>query len=208
MKVFYKRLLAVVLCLALTAAVVPVSVFALDPSATLNEEEEGKLGYCVGQLKVKLYEQYYTVDDEVYGDLADILPEIEIESYMDQYLCVLNDAQRQTISERDPEYAAMIGRDFHVILADKTIEATEAAIEALKDNPYVMRANKVICAFGSDALDVEPEYSVADALAVLRVAAGLAEATPEEAAEFDKDGDGIVTVADALIVLRIAAGLA
>ncbi|MBO4584629.1 MAG: hypothetical protein J5756_06135 [Clostridia bacterium] len=177
-----------------------------DVDVYLGEGDNDKVWIAPGQLRVTLYEQYYRVDDEVYGNLADILPEIEIESYLDQYLCVLNDAQRRTISERDPEYAAMIGRNFHVILADKTLEATEAAIEALKDNPYVMRANVVICAFGPDALDVEPDYTVADALIVLRVAAGLL--TPELGEDFDIDGDGKVTVNDALIVLRIAAGLA
>ena len=206
MKKFYKRMLVVVLCLALTAAIAPASVLAVYLGEDEGNNEE--VSFAPGELLITLYEQYYTVDDEVYGDLGDILPEIEIESYLDQYLCVLNDTQRLTISERDPEYAAMIGRTFDVTLSDKTIEATEAAIEALKDNPYVMRANKVICGFAPDVLDVEPEYSVSDALAVLRVAAGLAVATPEEEVEFDKDGDGKVTVNDALVVLRIAAGLA
>ena len=205
MENLFKRLFAVVLCLALTVALIPASVLAVY----LGEgEDNNDVSIVPGVLSLTLYEQYYTVDDEVYGDLADILPEIEIESYRDQYLCVLNDAQRRTITDKDPEYAAMIGRRFEVILSDKTLEATEAAIEALKDNPYVMRANKVICAFGPDVIIVEPEYSVGDALDVLRVAAGLAAATPEEEADFDKDGDGKVTVNDALIVLRIAAGLA
>ena len=210
MENLFKRFLAivaVVLCLALTAAIAPASVFAVYLGEGEGNYEE--VSFVPGKLSVTLYEQYYTVDDEVYGDLADILPEIEIESYLDQYLCVLNEAQRRTISERDPEYAAMIGRRFDVTLSEKTIEATEAAIEALKDNPYVMRAEKVICAYGpDDIVYVDPEYSVADALDVLRVAAGLAVATPEEEVEFDKDGDGEVTVNDALIVLRIAAKLA
>ncbi len=206
MKKLYKRLLAIVLCFALAAAIVPVGVFAVY----LGEDEDysDEVSFAPGVLKVTLYEQYYTVDDEVYGDLADILPEIEIESYRDQYLCVLNEAQRLTISERDPEYAAMIGRSFEIFLLDKTLEATEAAIEALKDNPYVMRASKVICGIGPDVLDIVPRYSVADALNVLRVAAGLAEVAPDKEVEFDKDGDGEVTVADALSVLRIAAKLA
>ena len=206
MENLFKRLFAVVLCLALTVALIPASVLAVYLGE--GEDNSDDVSIVPGVLSLTLYEQYYTVDDEVYGDLADILPEIEIESYRDQYLCVLNDAQRRTITDKDPEYAAMIGRRFEVILSDKTLEATEAAIEALKDNPYVMRANKVICAFGPDVIIVEPEYSVGDALDVLRVAAGLAAATPEEEADFDKDGDGKVTVNDALIVLRIAAGLA
>ena len=165
-------------------------------------------GIVPGDLLVSLKEQYYNVDDEVYGDLADILPEIEIESYRDQYLCVLTDEQRLTVSQRNPDYAARIGTTFHVMLTEKTEEASLAAVEALKDNPYIKYAELNYYAY-FDEVDWSSDFSVADALRVLRVAAGLAEADPEIAAAFyDKDGDGEVTVADALIVLRIAAKLA
>ncbi|MDO4843006.1 MAG: bacterial Ig-like domain-containing protein, partial [Phoenicibacter congonensis] len=50
--------------------------------------------------------------------------------------------------------------------------------------------------------------TVADALAALRVAAKLAEATPEMISICDTDGDGWITVADALAILRVAAKLA
>ena len=217
MKRLYKRLLAVVLCLALTTVIVPATAFAEWKPGPRNEEEAAyclELGFMPGELSVTLYEQYYTVDEAADKNLADILPEIEIESYLDQYLCVMNEAQKQTIKEKDPEYAAMIGKRFHITLADRTVEATEEAVEALKDNPFVSEAKKVYCYGPDDVLDVIPsdpigpddEITVADALYVLRVAARLF--TPEAGEDLDKDGDGAVTVADALIVLRIAAKLA
>ena len=56
--------------------------------------------------------------------------------------------------------------------------------------------------------DGDGEITVADALIALRVAAKLAEATPEKLATCDIDGDGEITVADALKILRVAAKLA
>ena len=66
---------------------------------------------------------------------------------------------------------------------------------------------------GSDAVikgdpDGDGEITVADALSALRVAAKLAEPTPELIACCDTDGDGEITVADALAILRVAAKLA
>ncbi len=219
MKKLYKRVLAVVLCLALMAAIVPATAFAEWNPGPHSDEEASywlELGFAPGQLSVTLYEQCYTVDNVVYDRLAEILPEIEIESYLDQYLCVLNETQKPMIKEKDPEYAAMIGRRFHIILVDKSVEATEAAIENLKDNPYVERVGKNLYLSAEDALDVMPddpiepedEITVGDALKALRVAAGLQEATAELVAAYDTDGDGEITVADALTVLRIAAKLA
>ena len=57
-------------------------------------------------------------------------------------------------------------------------------------------------------MDGDGDITVADALAVLRIAAKLAEETPEALQKGDMDGDGVITVSDALRVLRIAAGLA
>ena len=57
-------------------------------------------------------------------------------------------------------------------------------------------------------MDGDGEITVADALAALRIAAKLAEETPEAVAIGDVDGDGHVTVADALAILRVAAKLA
>ena len=55
---------------------------------------------------------------------------------------------------------------------------------------------------GNDKIEVD------DALAALRIAAKLAEETPESILVGDTDGDGHVTVADALAILRVAAKLA
>ncbi len=55
--------------------------------------------------------------------------------------------------------------------------------------------------------DGDGEITVADALSALRVAAKLAEPTPELIACCDTDGDGEITVADALAILRVAAKL-
>ena len=56
-------------------------------------------------------------------------------------------------------------------------------------------------------IDGDGAITVADALAVLRVAAKLAPPTPELIAVGDIDGDGVITVADALAILRVAAKL-
>lgn len=56
-------------------------------------------------------------------------------------------------------------------------------------------------------LDFDASISVADALALLRIAAGIEEPTELQISIGDVDLDGSVTVADALSILRIAAGL-
>ena len=56
-------------------------------------------------------------------------------------------------------------------------------------------------------MDFDHEITVADALAVLRIAAKLAPVTDEALAICDLDNDGQITVSDALAVLRIAAKL-
>lgn len=55
--------------------------------------------------------------------------------------------------------------------------------------------------------DGDGRITVSDALAALRIAAKLAEETPEAIATGDMDGDGKVTVSDALALLRISVGL-
>ena len=57
-------------------------------------------------------------------------------------------------------------------------------------------------------MDGDGEITVADALRALRIAAKLAEETPEAVAVGDVDNDGEITVADALKILRVAAKLA
>lgn len=56
--------------------------------------------------------------------------------------------------------------------------------------------------------DFDGEISVNDALRALRIAAKLAEETPEAIAIGDVDGDGEISVNDALMILRVAAKLA
>ena len=161
-------------------------------------------GIVPGEVLVSLKEPYYTYGGP-YPDLCDILPEIEIDWYNDNMLSVI-----QTILSmgNTPKYYDGVGESFHVILKEKTEEAVWTAIEALKDNHYVKYAEPNHYCFIEEA-DWSADLSVADALRVLRVAAGLVESDPEIATAFyDKDGDGDVTVSDALIVLRIAAKLA
>ena len=57
-------------------------------------------------------------------------------------------------------------------------------------------------------MDGDGKITVADALAVLRIAAKMAEGTDSALSVGDMDGDGKITVADALAVLRIAAKMA
>ena len=56
--------------------------------------------------------------------------------------------------------------------------------------------------------DGNGKVEVNDALAALRIAAKLAEETPEAVAILDIDGNGKVEVNDALAILRVAAKLA
>ena len=56
--------------------------------------------------------------------------------------------------------------------------------------------------------DGDGEITVADALIALRIAADLAEETPDMIAICDVDGDAEITVADALRILRVAAKIA
>ena len=127
MKKLYKRIIAVALCLALMAALVPATVFA-----------ERK--YTTGEIIVMLYESlygYYSGN----GDLRKILPEIEIEDYTDVYLSLL-EATQQPQEEWDPMIASLTGKTFFVTLVDKSAEAVDAAVEALKGNWRVFLVQK------------------------------------------------------------------
>ncbi len=155
----YKQILVVALCLILITIIIPAPASAENESLTINDiiTEE----YVPGEVMVTLYEPYYSVDDEVYGDLSDILPEIEIESYKDSYLCFLTEAQRKTLSKDKPEYAALVGQSFLIKLVDKTPEATEVAVEALKNNPYVKWAELNYYGCVDDAIPNDPKYAPA-----------------------------------------------
>ena len=158
MKKMCKRIIATMLCIAMVAAAFPAMVSAVNDSTSIEAFKPGDV--VPGELKVTLYNQYYTADDEVCGDLAEILPEIEIEEYLDQYLCVLNESQRLVIKDKDPEYAAMIGKVFHIKLTDKSFEAVETAIKKLKDNPLVKRVGPNYCG-DVDVTPNDPKYAPA-----------------------------------------------
>ncbi|MBO4933588.1 MAG: leucine-rich repeat protein [Clostridia bacterium] len=81
----------------------------------------------------------------------------------------------------------------------------EYAVE--NDIPYYIIDDTYGSGMSGD-IDRDGEVTVADALAVLRVAARLKEATPEMILAGDMDDDCDITVNDALLVLRIAAKLA
>lgn len=81
----------------------------------------------------------------------------------------------------------------------------EYAVE--NDIPYYIIDDTYGSGMSGD-IDRDGEVTVADALAVLRVAARLKEATPEMILAGDMDDDCDITVNDALIVLRVAAKLA
>ena len=207
MKKLYKRLLAIVLCLALTAAIVPVTAFAKINYEMIPGHRTGDP--IPGCLVIHLKEQYYTFDGP-YLDLCGILPEIatEIKAYKDGTLRVLLVSLATGLSldelyEEAPDLFEKVGRHFCVTLKERTLEANARAMELLKDNPYIEWVRPdTIC-----RLDEYVETTIVDALDVLRVSAGLVEATEEVVYAYDLDFDGKVTAADALIVLRLAAGL-
>ncbi|MBO4934838.1 MAG: family 16 glycosylhydrolase [Clostridia bacterium] len=80
---------------------------------------------------------------------------------------------------------------------DSAAAAVSAAAEGLVELDYM-----------KGDFDFDGEITVSDALAALRIAAKLADETPESVLIGDIDGDGHVTVSDALAILRVAAKLA
>ena len=80
--------------------------------------------------------------------------------------------------------------------AQAVSEAAKGLVEGVIEPP-VMKGD----------LDKDGEITVGDALIALRIAAKLAEKTPEAVLTGDVDGDGDITVGDALKILRVAAKL-
>ncbi|MBQ9557164.1 MAG: hypothetical protein IJU94_01000 [Clostridia bacterium] len=203
MKKLYKRVLAVVLCLALMAAIVPATAFAWYIP---NIPEDAKNGDIVpGVVVVKLKEAYV-------GNPMELFPYLEIASIEDMYLSVLI-VSGKNIDDADEELLKMLGTSLIITLVEESVEAVEKAIEQLNMDNRVLYAHADHVVFATDDPVVNPpsyenEITVGDALKALRVAAGLQEATAELVAAYDTDGDGEITVADALTVLRIAAKLA
>lgn len=94
------------------------------------------------------------------------------------------------------------------------IDTHEGGDEFMRGKISIVPLESIITLLASEAasdptfdIDGDGEITVADALALLRVAARIAPATPEIIAKGDFDGDGKITVGDALNTLRIAAGL-
>ncbi|MBQ9558337.1 MAG: hypothetical protein IJU94_07030 [Clostridia bacterium] len=119
MKKLYKRIFAVVLCLALMAAIVPATAFAL-------ERMPGKI--VSGKFDLKLYEPYF-------GDINELFPEVGIAWYLDQRYLTAEDIT-------NPKDTGMY---FTVCLAEDTCEAVVNAIAALEGNPLVEYARPFYC---------------------------------------------------------------
>ena len=98
--------------------------------------------------------------------------------------------------------ASMVSGFDNTKIGEQTLRVTFGG----KATVFTVTVVKPAAAMGDP--DGDGEITVADALAALRIAAKLAEPTPELLAACDTDGDGEITVADALAILRVAAKLA
>ncbi len=121
MKKKLKSIIAAALCLLLTLSLLPTQVFAEDD---LGEVVPGVVG-------LKLLEPYY-------GDIAELFPELDIESGYDFYLSVITSAPNY-----DPEVGPTgvlvpyIGKTFSISLNEKTVEAVFRAIALLEASPLI-----------------------------------------------------------------------
>ena len=119
------------------------------------------------------------------------------------YFVAANEWQKYTvtISADDFYNSGLLGKRIRVII--NHCDTTDQ-LRLLVDD-FVVRS-------GSAALrgdfDKDGEITVSDALAALRIAAKLAEPTPDDYAIGDIDNDGVIAVNDALAILRVAAKLA
>lgn len=143
-----KRVVAIVLCIALTAIIMPTLAFADEGKQIESKHKTGDI--VPGQIILQLKEPYYTFDGPHY-DLRELLPEIEIESYTDIFLSVIT-AREKPREEMKPDMVASVGTEFGINLTEKTVEASLRAINLLKDNPYV----KLV----EPNLYVEPLYTI------------------------------------------------
>lgn len=222
-----KRFLALLMAVLMTVAVVPVAAFAED-GIVLKKICYPSGDYETGELVVELLEKL--------GDrkLEEVLPEIEIASYYDIVQTVVdNDAAKGRTP--NPIVLERCGKLFRIYLAENTKEAVIAALDALTDNENILyaEANSIFPAAsvgttpiggntpffpgvsngdgfeaGVPHYDVPEDYTITEALAALRVAAGLVSATTSDVVDkYDMDGDRRVSVGDALAILRKVAGL-
>lgn len=220
-------LLAFILCVSLFGGMATVAAFAED-SIVFEKICYPKGDYETGELVVELLENL--------GDrkLEEVLPEIEIASYYDIVQTVVdNDAVKGRTP--NPIVLERCGKLFRIYLAENTKEAVIAALDALTDNENILyaEANSKIPAaslgvtpiggntpffpgvsngdgfgVGVPHYDVPEDYTITEALAALRVAAGLVPATTSDVVDkYDMDGDRRVSVGDALAILRKVAGL-
>ena len=128
MKTIYKRIITVILCLALTAALVPATAFArgmpdgLEPGAIVP-----------GRVTVRLKEAYN-------GDPAELFPYLEIEEIEDLYLSVIITSGK-TLEEVGESIREMIGTTFIIELAEVTEKAVYDAIALLTEDERVKYAD-------------------------------------------------------------------
>lgn len=138
--------------------------------------------------------------DKFEGDISALFPGLKIEKWEDVVASLL---------EKDPDSEYLLSvkcKTFCVSLEDKTEDAIYKAIDEIIECSLVSSAypNYIV---NADDDGETYEATVADALAVLRIAAKLVKLDPESIQAVDFDNDGKVTVADALAVLRVAAKL-
>lgn len=195
-----------------TGEAVTDAIAALDGNP-LVEYARPFYHYVDGIIRIRFYDAYE-------GDVATLFPDVEIERVVES-----TEGSRRALEEHGKPFPdrlkARMNKEFRVTLVDKSADALLDAlekmgavgcelIESISPQIFTFVPGEYCPADFDDDVVVDPpvneKLTVADALAVLRVAAGLA--TPEVGENYDKDGDGEVTVNDALIILRIAAGLA
>ena len=126
MKKLYKRILAVALCLALTAALVPATVFAW----CMDDLKPGDI--VPGRVVVGLKEVYS-------GDPAELFTYLEIKSIEDMYLSVIISSGK-TPEEVNGTIREMIGTTFVIDLVEETEEAVYEAVALLTADDRVKYA--------------------------------------------------------------------
>jgi hypothetical protein len=76
-----------------------------------------------------------------------------------------------------------------------------------KITAFILTISIILSLFPATVSATSNTFTTADALTVLRAAAGLTTLSAADTARFDMDGDGKITTADALMILRRVAGI-